>query len=77
MQPHGVSEREGCEPAFVRFPTWMWRNMEVHDFVEWLRALNKGTDPHDAVGFYGLDLYSLGSSMRAVIDSLDKVDLDC
>src|SRR5436853_3230676 len=24
------------EPAFRRFPTWMWRNVEVHDFVEWL-----------------------------------------
>src|SRR3954452_22656128 len=25
-------------PAFRRFPTWMWRNLEVHEFVDWLRA---------------------------------------
>ena len=24
--------------AFARFPAWMWRNQEVRDFVDWLRA---------------------------------------
>jgi erythromycin esterase-like protein len=62
------------ETPFMRFPTWMWRNLEVQDFVEWLRRFNKGTDMHDAVGYYGLDLYSLGTSMRAVIRYLDGVD---
>jgi erythromycin esterase-like protein len=62
------------EPAFTRFPTWMWRNLEVQDFVEWLRKFNKGAPVHDAVGFYGLDLYSLRTSMQAVIRYLDSVD---
>ena len=62
------------EPAFSRFPTWMWRNHEVRGFVEWLREHNKGTRPAEAVGFYGLDLYSLGTSMQAVIEYLDRVD---
>ena len=26
--------------AFARFPVWMWRNREVRDFVDWLRARN-------------------------------------
>ena len=26
--------------AFARFPVWMWRNKEVRDFVDWLRARN-------------------------------------
>src|SRR5215211_3715606 len=26
--------------GFRRFPTWMWRNADVRDFVEWLRAYN-------------------------------------
>ncbi len=26
--------------AFARFPTWMWRNTEVRDFVSWLRKHN-------------------------------------
>src|SRR3982750_4724726 len=30
----------GKERAFARFPTWMWRNVEVRDFVQWLRAEN-------------------------------------
>lgn len=74
--PEGETVKAGREPAFMRFPTWMWRNQEVQRFTEWLRTWNKGKDPKgpDAVGFYGLDLYSLGSSMRAVIDYLDRVD---
>jgi erythromycin esterase-like protein len=30
------------EEAFSRFPTWMWRNIEVHDFVERLRTHTTG-----------------------------------
>jgi erythromycin esterase-like protein/predicted phosphoribosyltransferase len=60
---------------FRRFPTWMWRNTEVVEFVEWLRAHNDAL-PQDAakVGFYGLDLYSLRASMKAVLQFLEKVD---
>ncbi|HEY0129841.1 MAG TPA: protein-L-isoaspartate(D-aspartate) O-methyltransferase [Allosphingosinicella sp.] len=66
--------REGEEAAFQRFPTWMWRNFEVDAFVRWLRAHNGGR-PHEAMaGFYGLDLYNLGASIRAVIDFLDEAD---
>jgi protein-L-isoaspartate(D-aspartate) O-methyltransferase len=61
-------------PAFRRFPTWMWRNVEVHDFVEWLRAHNEGLEPTRRAGFHGLDIYNMTASMRAVIDYLDKVD---
>lgn len=67
-------EQEPREPPFLRFPTWMWRNTEFRAFVEWLRGWNHDKEMHDAVGFYGLDLYSLGASMRAVIKYLDQVD---
>jgi len=56
---------------FRRFPTWMWRNTEVRDFVEWLRDHN---EDHAPVGFYGLDLYSLNSSVEAVVRYLEGVD---
>jgi erythromycin esterase-like protein len=61
--------------GFKRFPTWMWRNTVVLDFVEWLRAYNDSL-PAGAqkVGFYGLDLYSLNASVEAVLGYLDKVD---
>jgi protein-L-isoaspartate(D-aspartate) O-methyltransferase len=63
------------EPAFSRFPTWMWRNEEVEGFVEWLRRHNATIpDGQDRVGFYGLDLYSLRSSVAAVLDYLDRHD---
>ena len=63
---------KGFEP-FKRFPTWMWRNREMQDLVEWLRDWNKDLPPNRRVGFYGLDLYSMGISTRAVIDYLDRV----
>jgi erythromycin esterase-like protein len=61
--------------GFKRFPTWMWRNTVVRDFVEWLRQHNRAL-PANAprVGFYGLDLYSLYASIEAVLDYLEKVD---
>ena len=62
--------------AFARFPTWMWRNVEVRDFVDWLHEHNKSLDMAERTGFYGLDLYSLYNSARAVIDYLDDVDPD-
>ncbi len=61
--------------GFKRFPTWMWRNADVLDFVGWLRNHNDAKRPGEGkVGFYGLDLYSLHASMAAVVAYLDKVD---
>jgi erythromycin esterase-like protein len=61
--------------GFQRFPAWMWRNDLVLDFVAWLRAHNGSLAPGAApVGFYGLDLYSLFTSIEAVLGYLDKVD---
>lgn len=59
---------------FQRFPLWMWRNADVLDFVGWLRAHNDRLSAHNRVGFYGIDLYSLHSSMEAVLGYLDKTD---
>jgi protein-L-isoaspartate(D-aspartate) O-methyltransferase len=67
-------KREGEEAAFQRFPTWMWRNQEVDGFVRWLRRHNEAKAPEARTGFYGLDLYNLGASIRAVIDFLDEAD---
>jgi erythromycin esterase-like protein len=61
--------------GFKRFPAWMWRNADVLDFIGWLRTHNDDLTPDAAkVGFYGLDLYSLHSSIEAVLDYLDRVD---
>ena len=61
--------------AFARFPTWMWRNREALALIEWLRAWNaEVSEPERRAGFYGLDLYSLFTSINAVITYLSSVD---
>lgn len=61
--------------AFARFPTWMWRNHEALELVEWLRAWNgEMRDPERRASFYGLDLYSLFTSINAVVTYLSSVD---
>src|SRR5512139_1817373 len=66
--------REGEERAFARFPTWMWRNREFDTFVRWLHGHNRGKEPQEMAGLFGLDLYNLSGSMRAVVDYLDEKD---
>jgi erythromycin esterase-like protein len=73
----GVGNDRSAEEAlegFKRFPTWMWRNEVVRDFVAWLRNHNLGKRPEDRVGFYGLDLYSMFASIRRVLEYLERVD---
>lgn len=60
--------------AFSRFPTWMWRNREFREFVDWLHAYNGERPLETRVGFYGLDLYSLYRSIDAVLTYLDRTD---
>jgi protein-L-isoaspartate(D-aspartate) O-methyltransferase len=71
----GTSVAAHPEQAFDRFPTWMWANRQVMEFVDWLKDFNDGvSDPSLRVGIYGLDLYSMHRSMAAVIRYLDQVD---
>ena len=63
-----------ARPAFQRFPRWMWRNEEVLTFVDWLRLHNEKLTPERRTAFRGLDVYSLGASIEAVLRYLDQVD---
>jgi erythromycin esterase-like protein len=61
--------------GFTRFPSWMWANADMLNFVGWLRSFNESqvrTMP--PVGFFGLDLYSLFASTREVVAYLEKID---
>jgi erythromycin esterase-like protein/predicted phosphoribosyltransferase len=61
--------------GFERFPSWMWRNADVLDFIGWLRDHNENVYSLDhQVGFYGLDLYSLHKSINEVIAYLERMD---
>ncbi len=66
-EPHGWE-------TFSRFPTWMWRNQEVLDFIHWLRKFNLERPREQRVGFYGLDLYSMFTSIHRVLHYLKRVD---
>jgi erythromycin esterase-like protein len=68
----GQAQRDFPADSFTRFPRWMWRNEEVRGFVRWLRGHNDGAGRK--VSFRGLDVYSLATSMRAVLDYLDEAD---
>ena len=70
-------DAERALSGFKRFPTWMWRNTDVVRFVEWLRDRNSSLPAGASqAGFYGLDLYSLYTSIEAVLAYLDRVDPD-
>ena len=76
---HGAGADTSADEAlsgFERFPAWMWRNVVVREFVDWLHDHNRQTRAAGGrqAGFYGLDLYSLHRSMREVIAYLDNVD---
>lgn len=74
-----VTHQQRSEPhsweTFARFPTWMWRNQEVLEFIHWLRDFNFANRSQDRkVGFYGLDLYSMFTSIHRVLHYLKRVD---
>jgi erythromycin esterase-like protein len=58
----------------ARFPRWMWRNAEMAGFLGWLRAHNAALPEARRVALRGLDIYSLGSSIEAVLKRLEAED---
>jgi erythromycin esterase-like protein len=61
--------------GFRRFPTWMWRNTVVVEFLDWLRGQNARSRALPTV-FHGMDLYSLYASMDHVVKWLQRHDPD-
>lgn len=60
--------------SFNRWPTWLYANFEMLEFIEWLRAYNEELPPEKKAGFYGLDVYSLWDSLEAIVHFLKKID---
>jgi erythromycin esterase len=57
---------------FDRWPTWMWANTEVAEFVDWLKSYNQNFKKN--TGLHGLDVYSLFDSMDQVIKIMKRID---
>ncbi|MEX2574626.1 MAG: protein-L-isoaspartate(D-aspartate) O-methyltransferase [Balneolaceae bacterium] len=63
------------EQPFTRFPRWMWRNKQFLEFVNRLKSVNGSRkDAGDKVRFYGLDFYSIYSSINAIVNYLESRD---
>jgi erythromycin esterase len=63
---------ESAVQQFDRWPTWMWSNSEMADFLEWLRDYNRMLKQEEKVGIYGLDMYSLWRSLACVSAYVEK-----
>ena len=75
VRGHGLdADGRAALSGFERFPAWMWRNTAVLDFVEWLRKRNDRVGASAQAGFYGLDLYSMFTSIHEVLRYLEQVD---
>jgi erythromycin esterase-like protein len=66
--------RERAEPVFGRFPQWLWRNREMDEFVQWLRRFSAERPYEDRAELRGLDIYSMGASIAAVLAYLDRIE---
>lgn len=60
--------------SYKRWPAWMWANWEIVGLAEWLRQYNESKPLLERVGFYGLDVYSLWDSIKAVIAHLETTN---
>ncbi|MFI6520078.1 erythromycin esterase family protein [Spirillospora sp. NPDC050679] len=72
LAPGAPSDPREALDAYRRWPTWMWANEETVEFCRWLRRRNAGLPEERRVGFYGLDVYSLWESLRAVVVHLSE-----
>ena len=70
----GDELRADQQDPFQRFPGWMWRNTVIPGLLQDLRQINAGRDEEAMVGFYGLDIYNMSSSIEAVLAYLDEHD---
>jgi erythromycin esterase-like protein len=65
---------ENAMSGFKRFPTWMWFNSSMKDFVVWLHNHNAALPFEQRTGIVGLGIYSLNTSRHCVINHLAEHD---
>jgi len=57
--------------GFNKYFPWVWRNQTLVEFVQWMKLYNRG-NRHQPVSFYGMDLFSLTTSITRNIELLNK-----
>ncbi len=75
VKAYDQTERNSYEilQAYNRWPTWMWANEEIADFIGWLRLHNSRSA--QKTGFYGIDVYSLWESLDEIVRLLSNNNL--
>lgn len=66
--------KEVLRSNYTRWPTWMWSNENMEEFIDWLRKYNESLKAEEKCGFYGFDVYSLFESMDRVLTLLEEID---
>jgi erythromycin esterase len=74
--PYAGKDAKSVLEEFKRWPTWIWANLEMVDFTDWLKDYNLTLLKDERVGFYGLDVFSFGESMDFIVKYLEKNDVD-
>lgn len=62
--------------TFRRWPSWMWANHEMANFIEQVRSFNQQLPLEDRIRFHGLDVYSVRDSAQKTLNILDEIDPD-
>ncbi len=70
------NEKKPPLEKFERFPSWMWGNKSMEDFLIQLRNHNLASAPRQRVGIFGMDVYSMHDSMKLVLEYLKEKDLE-
>lgn len=77
MGSQDLTIKQAMHPFTHRFPNWMWANEEFQAFVLWLRDYNMSQVEKERVSIFGMDLYSLTTSIEDVISFLREHDSEC
>lgn len=73
----GIPDASSALDGFSRFPSWVWRNAEFLEFVDWLKDQNdRAGSAERRVGFHGLDLFGLRRSMSRVVEELEGGEIE-
>jgi erythromycin esterase len=54
--PADTSPRQMLLDAFPYWPSWVWANEELVEFVLWLKEFNSHLPPEEMVRCYGMDM---------------------
>ncbi len=73
LLPGAMDDPEVILRRLDRWPQWMWANREVLELARWMRAHNEKLPPHRRCGFYGIDLYGWGDSVRRLPEYFERI----